>query len=280
METSHRRLNVGEVTLHVAEAGDPSRPLVVFLHGFPEFWWSWRHQLDALSDAGFWCVAPDLRGYNESDRPEGIDAYEIEKLVGDVEGLIRALGRESAIVVGHDWGAVIAWAFAQERPAMVERLAILNVPHPVTFMKGLRSFRQLSKSWYMFFFQLPLLPELAIAAFDYAAIRKGFEGAPKEEADRYVEAAKVPGAMKAAVTYYRAILRRVVRGRLPSTKRIEQPVLVIWGDRDDFLEKELAEPPPEWVPNARVVHVPEATHWVQNAAPERVNELLIAFARE
>lgn len=277
MDFTHRHVNVGEVSLHIAEAGDRSRPLVVFLHGFPEFWYSWRHQLEALAKAGYWCVAPDLRGYNESDKPEGVGSYALEKLVGDVAGLIGALGREKAHVVGHDWGAVVAWSFAQAEPGRLEKLAILNVPHPVTFLRGIKTARQLFKSWYMFFFQLPWIPERAMAAFDYAALRKGFASFSREEQDRYVEAMKTPGARTATLAYYRSIIRRVLRGDTPKPRRIEAPVLVIWGDRDAFLGVELAEPPPEWVPDARVVHIPEASHWVQNDAPERVNELLLSF---
>lgn len=277
MDFTHRHVNVGEVSLHIAEAGDPSKPLVVFLHGFPEFWYSWRHQLEALAKAGYWCVAPDLRGYNDSDKPEGVESYALEKLVGDVAGLIGALGREKAHVVGHDWGAIIAWAFAQQRPELLEKLAILNVPHPVAFQRGIRTAKQLFKSWYMFFFQIPWLPEKAIAAFDYRALRQGFPSFSREDQDRYVAAMATPGARTATIAYYRSIIRRFFRGDLPKPTRIEAPVLVIWGDRDAFLGVELAEPPPEWVPNARVVHVPEASHWVQNDAPERVNELLLSF---
>src|SRR5262249_27953108 len=144
----HRIIDVGQVCLHVAEAPPegiaessavPTRvPLVVFLHGFPEFWWSWRHQLAGMAQAGFWAVAPDLRGYNESDKPRGVSEYEVEKLAGDVAGLIRALGRKEAIVVGHDWGAMVAWAFANDYPEMLQRLAILNLPHPLVMMRGLR----------------------------------------------------------------------------------------------------------------------------------------------
>lgn len=277
MDFTHRHVNVGDVSLHIAEAGDRSKPLVVFLHGFPEFWYSWRHQLEALAKAGYWCVAPDLRGYNESDKPEGVAHYALEKLVGDVAGLLSALGREKAHVVGHDWGAIVAWAFAQQRPELLEKLAILNVPHPVAFLRGIKTARQLFRSWYMFFFQIPWLPEKALAAFDYRALRKGFASFSREEQDRYVAAMKMPGARTATIAYYRSIIRRVFRGDLPKPTRIEAPVLVIWGDRDAFLGVELAEPPPEWVPNARVEHVPEATHWVQNDAPQRVNELLLSF---
>jgi epoxide hydrolase 4 len=291
----HHMVDVGSVRLHVAEArprlenGEaadgrqdvPSDvPLVVFLHGFPELWLSWKHQLRAFADAGFWAVAPDMRGYNESDKPEGVAAYELEPLSADVAGLIRALGRKNAIVVGHDWGAVVAWCVAEMHPSVVSRLAILNVPHPLQMMRGLRRPEQLKKSWYMFFFQLPRIPERAIARDDYAYIRKSFgrDGFSNDEIQPYVDALKTPGALTAALNYYRAAIRRVVTGRVPKTVVIECPVLVIWGDKDRFLGKEMAEPPARFVPKARVVHLPEASHWVQNAAPEEVSELLLKFA--
>mgnify|MGYP005852097999 CR=1 FL=1 len=285
----HRTVDVGEVRLHVAEARPAGAaevpadaPLVVFLHGFPEFWWSWRHQLRALAEAGFWAVAPDMRGYNESDKPAGVDAYRVEKLAGDVAGLIRALGRERAFVVGHDWGAVVAWAFAQEHPSLLERLAILNVPHPLAMMRGLRRPEQLKKSWYIFFFQLPVIPEKTASRSDFAFLRRTFEldGTPSEEIEQYVDAIRVPGALTSAINYYRSAIRRVVRGDVPKSKVIDRPVLVIWGDRDRYLGKEMAEPPARFVPNARVVHLPESTHWVQNDAPEKVNALLLEFFRE
>lgn len=294
----HRTIDVGEVKLHVAEARPRSRegavadgsesvsddvPLVVFMHGFPELWWSWRHQMRAFADAGFWAVAPDMRGYNESDKPVGVEHYEVEKLAGDIAGLIRALGRKRAIVVGHDWGAAVAWIVAQYFPEVVSRLAILNVPHPLQMARGLGTLKQLRKSWYMFFFQLPFgIPERALAAGDYAALRKTFEvdGFASAEVEPYVEAMKKPGAITAAMSYYRAAMRRGALGRSPKTRVIECPVLVIWGDEDRHLGKELAAPPERFVPHARVEHIPGASHWVQNAAPEKVNDLLLAFARE
>lgn len=288
----HRLIDTGEVRLHVAEAR-PNRadgldvpedvPLVVFLHGFPEFWWTWRHQLTAMGRAGFWAVAPDLRGYNESDKPEGVSSYEVEKLAGDVAGLIRALGRRRATIVGHDWGAMVAWAFAQEHGDMLERLAILNVPHLRMMLKGLLLDPiQMKKSWYIFFFQLPRIPERAIAKRDFQALREVFraDGISSEETEAFIDAMRVPGALSSALNYYRSIVRRVLVGRLPRTRRIDKPVLVIWGDNDRVLERSLAEPPKRLVPNARVVHIPESTHWVQNDAPEKVNQLLIDFIRE
>jgi epoxide hydrolase 4 len=287
----HRVLDVGEVRLHVAEARPSSVgegpvpedvPLVVLLHGFPEFWRSWKHQLEALSAAGFWAVAPDMRGYNESEKPEGVGSYEVEKLGGDVAGLIRALGRKDAFVVGHDWGAVVAWAFAMEHPHLLKRLAILNVPHPIRMTQGLRRPKQLKKSWYMFFFQLPFgIPERFFAKNDYAWLRLTFkvDKFPTEEIEHYVDAMRVPGAVTSAMSYYRAALRRLVTNRLPKMRPIERPVLVLWGDRDRYLGKEMAEPPRGLVPDATVKHFPNATHWIQNDAPDEVNRELVAFFR-
>ena len=294
----HRRIDVGEVTLHVAEARPrredgsvadgtedmpESVPLVVFMHGYPELWWSWRHQLRAFADAGFWAVAPDMRGYNESDRPEAVSAYEVERLAGDIDGLVKALGRKTAIIVGHDWGGMAAWHVAMLFPELVTRLAILNVPHPEQMTRGLLRPQQLVKSWYIFFFQLPFgIPEKALAADDFAVLRKTFavDGFTADEIEPYVTAMRVPGAITAAMSWYRAAIRRTLMLRGPKTTRIDAPVLVIWGDQDRHLGKEMSEPDPKWVPNARIEHIKEASHWVQNAAPERVSELLLAFARE
>jgi pimeloyl-ACP methyl ester carboxylesterase len=224
-----------------------------------------------------------MRGYNESDKPVGVEHYAVEKLAGDIAGLVRALGRKNAVIVGHDWGAAVAWVVAEHFPEVVSRLAILNVPHPLQMARGLTTLKQLRKSWYMFFFQLPFgIPEAALAAGNYAALRRTFEvdGFPSTEVEPYVEAMKKPGAITAAMSYYRSAIRRGALGRSPKAKVIDCPVLVIWGDQDRHLGKEMATPPPRFVPNARVVHIPEASHWVQNAAPEKVNELLLGFARE
>lgn len=288
----HRRVDVGGVHLHVAEARpDDAKgrarvpddvPLVVFVHGFPEFWWSWRHQLRAFAEAGYWAVAPDMRGYNESDKPEGVAAYDIDELSRDVAGLIRALGRTKAIVVGHDWGAIVAWNFAEAYPEMLSRLAILNVPHPRRVALGMRRPSQLLKSWYIFVIQLAGFAERVASRDDFILLRKGFaaDGLRSQEIESYIDALRVPGALTGGMNYYRAAFRRAITEGLPKSRRIDAPVLVIWGDRDRYLNKELADPPRRLVPNARVVHLPEATHWVQNVATEKVNELLLGFAQE
>jgi pimeloyl-ACP methyl ester carboxylesterase len=177
-----RFASVNGIRLHYVEAG--TGPLVLLLHGFPEFWGSWRHQIPALADAGFRVLAPDLRGYNLSSKPAGVESYRVAELVGDVVGLIRHAGEERATVVGHDWGGAIAWATAMRRGERIHRLIILNAPHPAAYLRELRRPGQLLRSWYVFFFQLPLLPECLVRARDYAL---GGDGpAPPADAPRCV----------------------------------------------------------------------------------------------
>jgi epoxide hydrolase 4 len=271
---------VNGIRLHYVEAGEG--PLVVLLHGFPEFWYSWRHQIPALSAAGFHVVAPDMRGYNLSEKPAGWRQYDAEHLGADIAGLIRSFGVEKAHVVGHDWGAAVAYYTAMQHADLVERLAILNVPHPARMLDGFRTARQLRKSWYMFFFQLPDLPERLLARDGFSAAKRSLRAespAAFSDADleRYVEAWSTPGALSGMLNYYRAALRQSPRRALNRMRPIEMPVLVIWGERDRHLGSELARPKPQWVPNVRVERLPEATHWVHHDAPERVNELLREF---
>jgi pimeloyl-ACP methyl ester carboxylesterase len=256
----------------------------VLLHGFPEFWFSWRFQIPALAAAGFRVVAPDMRGYNLSSRPTGVAAYEIGRLAGDVRDLIRGCGADSAFLAGHDWGAAVAWATAMNHPEVVDRLAILNVPHPRRMLAGLRSARQLRKSWYMFFFQLPWLPERLVQARGWAALRQGFERDARPGAftpadiDRYIEAWSRPGAAQAMINYYRAAFRRPPRRAERRFRKVTAPTRVIWGERDRHLGAELAEPDPGDVPNLEsVIRLPGASHWVHHDEPERVTELLAEF---
>jgi len=276
---THRRVDVGELSLHYVEAG--SGPLVILLHGFPEFWWSWRHQIPALAQAGFRVVAPDLRGYNLSDKPHDVASYAIERLTGDVAGLIRALGQKKAHVVGHDWGGGVAWSFAMGHPALLDRLAVLNCPHPAQMMRGLRTARQLRKSWYMFFFQLPEIPERFMAANDYEALRKslGTAAPTADDVQHYVEAARRADRLHGGLNYYRAMMRGFLTGSTSRFQPIDAKTMVIWGEKDAFLGKEIADPGQKWVPGVRMEWVPRATHWVQIDAAERVNTLLVDFLR-
>lgn len=277
----HRYLEGNGVRLHYVEAG--SGPLVVLLHGFPEYWYTWRYQIPALVAAGYRVVAPDLRGYAHSSKPEPVGAYAVDHVADDVARLIAECGEQRAVVIGHDWGGATAWRLAMRHPEVIERLVILNMPHPVVFARALRTPQQLLRSWYIFFFQLPWLPEALLASHDYAVMRQLFENDPvrpgaysPEDVDRMVKAMAMPGAATAAINYYRAAVQhpgRVLADRRP----IEAPVLLIWGMQDRHLGPELAELDWRWVPNGRVEKIQEAGHFVQADAPDRVNELVLEF---
>jgi pimeloyl-ACP methyl ester carboxylesterase len=277
--------DLGEVRLHYVEAGEG--PLVILLHGFPEFWFSWRFQIPALAAAGLRVVAPDMRGYNLSAKPEGVWAYDSDRLAADVRDLILERGAQSAHLVGHDWGAGVAWATAMNHPEVVERLAILNLPHPRQLLHGLRRPPQMLMSWYFFFFQLPWLPERVVRARRWWYFRAAWLGtAARAEAfterdiQRYIEAWSQPGAATATINYYRALLRQSPSRAEARIGLISAPTLVIFGERDRYLSNKLAEPDRADVPNLeRVVRLPEASHWVHHDEPERVNELLLEFLR-
>jgi epoxide hydrolase 4 len=267
---------VGDVRLHYVEAGDG--PLLLLLHGFPEFWYGWRRQIAPLVEAGFRVVAPDLRGYNRSSRPQKFDQYTAATLAADVRGLIRELGAESAMVVGHDWGGSVAWTLAMNHPEVVDRLVVLNAAHPRKLNEGLRHPRQLLRSWYFFFFQFPRLPERLARARNWRFFKRFLRDArpqyTADELDRYVEAWSEPGAATGMVDYYRA----AVRLGSGEVRPISAPTLVIWGQDDRYLGPDLAEPHHEDVPNLdRVERLPGASHWVHHDEPERVNELLVDF---
>ena len=263
---------------------------MVLLHGYPEFWYGWRQQIPALAEAGFRVVAPDARGYNLSSKPAGVSAYTPRRLAADVRDLIAERGASRAYLAGHDWGAAVAWVAAMAHPEVVERLAILNVPHPRRMLESLRRpSRQVGRSWYIFFFQLPWLPERAVRAGDWWGLRRGFERDARagaftaQDIDRYREAWSQPGAVSATINYYRASMRRPGSNRASSRPAaglapVQAPTLVIWGERDRYLGADLAEPRRADVPNLeRVVRLPGASHWVQHDEPEHVSQLLIDF---
>ena len=274
---------------------------MVLLHGFPEFYWSWRHQLPALAAAGFRAVAVDLRGHGLSERPRGIGAYGLSRLAADVDELIEALGvARAAAVVGHDWGGVVGYRLASRYPQRLERLAVLNSPHPAALAGGLLRDAQALRSAYMLAIMIPGLAERALAARDGALIRaalRAFRARPvgADELEPYVEAARAAEWLRGGLDVYRAMGRAMAKGFLarvpiagrlvgragsppgPRADRIEAPVLVIWGEEDPFLAPHLAAPPRSVVANARVERVPGASHDVMLDAPERVNALLLDF---
>ncbi len=282
---SHHEAIVNGVRLHYVEAG--AGPLVVLLHGFPEFWYSWRRQIPALAAAGFRVVAPDMRGYNRSEKPPGVASYRAATVAADIAALIRHLGAENALVVGHDWGGAIAWTVAINHPDVTRALAVCNAPHPAAMLRELRTPAQLRKSWYIFAFQLPVLPELLFKAGKYAAMRRTMEHDPvrpgtfsKRDIGYYRTAMDQPGARTATINYYRALLRQDPRRVSAQANLVAAPTLLIWGECDNYLGLSLTEGLEPWVPYLRVERVPDASHWVAQDAPERVNTLLVAFAQE
>jgi pimeloyl-ACP methyl ester carboxylesterase len=270
-----------DVQLHYVESGDG--PLVVLLHGFPEFWFGWRRQIKTLVAAGFRVVVPDMRGYNLSSRPHGVADYDSNRLAADIRGLIRERGAESALLVGHDWGGTVAWTTAMNHPEVVDRLVILNAAHPRRLLQGLRTPRQLRKSWYFFFFQPPWLPERFVRARGWWYLRHLLRDAgpgalTAQDIDRYVEAWSRPGADTGMINYYRASVRTPPKRAQAQIRPISAPTLVIWGQRDPLLGAELAEPDHRDVPNLdRVERLPDASHWVHHDEPATVSQLLIDF---
>jgi pimeloyl-ACP methyl ester carboxylesterase len=272
--------DVGDVSLHYVEAGDG--PLIVLLHGFPEFWFGWRLQIAPLAAAGFRVVAPDLRGYNLSSRPDGVEAYTADRLAEDIVGLIRERGAESALLVGHDWGGTVAWTMAMNNPEVVDRLAILNAAHPRRLQQGLHHPTQLRKSWYFFFFAIPGLPEEVVHSRNWHFFRHFLQDArppyTDEEIERYVEAWSQPGAATGMINYYRASVRQSPKKAEAELRPISAPTLVIWGEDDQYLGPDLAEPDHDDVPNLdRVERLAGASHWVHHDEAEGVNQLLIDF---
>lgn len=284
IEVRHRYAQINGAQIHYIEAGPEDGPLTVLLHGFPEMWWCWRYQIRALADAGHRVLAPDLRGYNDSEKT---GPYDLETLAEDVRGLIRYAGASRANIVGHDWGGAIAWQLAATFPEACERVAVLNCPHPRLLLRALRSRpRQLLKSWYIFAFQLPRLPEIALtsgrgklikAIYRANAIDRSNFG--DQEIAPMVEAMSKPGAAAAAVEYYRTILRQSLK---PSGRRRLAPVqsrtLLIWAKKDAALDFDSLVPgTQEYVPDLRVETIEDCGHFVQEEQPERVNELLLDF---
>jgi len=282
---SHCEVDVGEVTLHCVTQGEG--PLVVLLHGFPEFWYSWRYQIPYLARR-FKVVAPDMRGYDLSDKPAGVSNYSLDKLTGDVKGLIEAFGESDAHVVGHDWGGAVAWAFAMQYPEYVARLAVLNAPHPAIFARNITTNpRQMMRSWYMIFFQIPVLPEAMLKAFGSFMLKRSFtnwavdkSAFSDEDLTALAEAAQRPGAVTGGMNYYRAIMRNLkglalMRGEVP---RIKTPTLLIWAEDDRALGMELTYGLEPYFENGITVrYIPDCSHWVQQEQPLLVNELLGDF---
>jgi pimeloyl-ACP methyl ester carboxylesterase len=282
MDLEHSYIETNGIRLHVVQAGPQSGTPVVLLHGFPEFWYGWRLQIPALVETGCRVIIPDQRGYNLSDKPEGVKTFSMDELVKDVIGLIDALGYEKVNLVGHDWGAAVAWVVADQHPERLHRLGILNVPHPEVMKRFLkRDLEQLRRSWYILFFQLPWLPEALMRAQDWSAMIRALRDSGKthtftdEDIDKYKEAWSQPGALTAMLNWYRA----AARYQMPDMKDalIRVPTLMMWGMKDVALSHRLARPSMDYCEEGNLILFPEATHWVQLDEADSVNHYLADF---
>jgi epoxide hydrolase 4 len=280
LQEQHQFISTNGVRLHYVTQGEG--PLMLMLHGFPEFWYSWRHQIAEFS-SDYQVVALDLRGYNDSDKPSDLQAYQLNELVQDVRGVISGLGHDRCILVGHDWGGAIAWNFAYDYPDQVERLIVLNLPHPAKFAAGLRTPQQLLRSSYILLFQVPLLPELLLQSFDYELIAAAFRTMAVEKTvftpdvlRAYQEAAAKPGALTAMLNYYRA---NFFQPEFASRDwgMLQVPTLMIWGEADQALGKELTYGTEAYVQDLTVRYIANCSHWVQQEKPELVNQYMREF---
>lgn len=282
----HEFVEAGGLRFHVASCGEGDE-LALCLHGFPECWYSWRHQLPLLADLGYRVWAPDLRGYGGTTKPPRVQDYAIEKLMADVAALIDASGSRSVTLIAHDWGAIIAWYFAIRRVRPLAGLVIMNVPHPFAAEPALRTWKQLRKSWYIFFFQIPKLPELLLRAGGYRAVGETFRSTcvhPERFSDEdlavFRESAAQPGALTGMLNYYRALVRGGARRqRALGREIIETPTLMLWGEEDVALSVETTEGTDAWVRDLTLRYLPRVSHWVQQDDPETVNRMLAAWLR-
>ena len=264
------------LTFEVARAGEGER-LALLLHGFPELHYSWRYQIPILAEMGYRVWAPNLRGYGGTDRPEGVGAYRLDTLAQDVAGLIDASGAKEVTLIAHDWGALIAWHFAIKAIRPLHRLVILNVPHPKCAQRELKTWRQLKKSWYIFFFQLPRLPERLLLKNDAQTVVEAFRGSAihkqrftDDVLEQYRQAALRPGAARAMVNYYRALLRRPDARRI-GDGMVNVPTLVLWGEQDIAISIEVLDGMENYVPDLTIKRFPDASHWVQQDVPDKIN---------
>lgn len=278
VEIRTRTIAANGLTFTADEAGEGD-DVALLLHGFPESRWSWRYQLPLLAGLGWRAVAPDMRGYGDSSRPKGVAAYDVEHLVEDVAGMFEALGARRRLLIAHDWGALVAWVFAIKRRLPLDGLVIMNVPHPGTLARARSSPKQWLKSWYIGFFQLPGIPELALTAGGGRAVVRAFRGSAIDKSrfsDADVEPFRrnvlVPGAATAMVNYYRANFPGL--GKYGDGPRIEVPTQMIWGEEDIAIGIEFTENYEPFVADLTLNRLPNVSHWVQQEAPEAVNERL------
>lgn len=277
---SHVRSN--GISLHVAEAGPEDGPLLILLHGFPEFWYGWRHQIGPLAEAGYHVIAPDQRGYNLSDKPEGVDAYRLDELAADVIGLADHYGADRFFLAGHDWGSIAGWWTAQKHPGRVRRFVALSAGHPAVWRWRMdHDPEQRRKSRYVKMMQVPWLPELMMRARNFKALADAVSATAMpgavtaEDLARYREAWRQKGALTATVNWYRAIVGNALKP--PGAYRIHPPTLTVWGMKDLYGDLVLAEESVLLCDEGKLLTLDNATHWVLTDEAGRVTREMLDF---
>jgi pimeloyl-ACP methyl ester carboxylesterase len=275
--------DVNGIRMHVVEKGSKGQPVLVFLHGFPEFWYGWQHQIAYFTEKGYRVLLPDQRGYNLSSKPKEIKAYLVSELARDIAQLIEAVGEKQVYLVGHDWGAAVAWAMAYLYPQLITRLIIINVPHPKVFFRTLRSDpSQMLRSWYIGFFQIPFIPEKLISLRNFQMLQNSLLNSSytgtftKADIGQYIQAWQQQNAIPSMINWYRA----AVRYRNPAVlfnHKIDVPTLILWGEKDRFLKKEMAIKSLSYCQKGKLYLIPDATHWVHHEKSQLVNELIAEF---
>jgi epoxide hydrolase 4 len=284
-EIQTRFVNANGLTFEVDQCGTGPK-FALLLHGFPESKYSWRYQMPLLAESGYTVWAPNMRGYGKTSRPANVSDYHVDHLVADVAALIDAAKGKDTLLMAHDWGAIVAWLFAIKKARPLERLVIMNVPHPACFARELRTWAQLKKSWYAFFFQLPWLPEYALGRQGATAIARAFTDMavdkgrfPARVTDEYRRSAQEPGALKAMVNYYRAAMRAGSQAMNPQPGTVDVPTLMIWGEEDAALGKATTLGTDQYVKDLTLRYLPGVSHWVQQEAPETVNAMIEAWLK-
>ena len=278
---SSRRQTVNGVSLHVVEAGPTDGPLLILLHGFPEFWWAWRKQITPFAERGYHVVVPDMRGYNTSDAPQDVSDYKLDVLVADVIALADSYQADKFYLVGHDWGAIVSWGVGMMHSDRLKKLVVMDGPHPDLWGKeALTHPTQALKSTYVALFQLPALPEAVLGALDFAGLKAMMEGSAHkdtfthQELEEYTKAWAHEGSLTAMLNYYRALRERE---KHDPPARIAAPTFILWGEHDRFLEHHVAQNALDLCDDGRLLFVEGATHWLHIEQPERINAEVLEF---
>ncbi len=274
---------VNGINLHVYHAGENNQNIILFLHGFPEYGYAWHQQLEFFASRGYYALAPDQRGYNLSDKPKGVKAYRLDELVRDIAEWIKQLTPQKVILVAHDWGGGVAWALAAQHPKLLQKLVILNMPHLAVMKKHLRTnIKQILKSWYAAFFQLPLLPEWLCRLWNFKFLTQALVRSANpntftaQDLENYWKTWQQPYALTAMLNWYRAF-RHDLGKKHPE---VTVPTLIIWGKKDTALSAEMAEDSLAMCKQGKLMMIEDATHWLHHEKPDEINQMILSFIRE